>query len=402
MPQYRYKAKDLSGRVVSGLVEAESETGARNLLREKRFFVLELKKSDTVVNSGLSISFRRKLKAKDLTLMSKQLGAMISAGVPLLTAVNVLSRQVENKTLKKSLINIEEKLRSGTTLSESLREEKIFPELMCSMVEVGEVGGVLDNVLDRLSVHYEKEAQLNEKIRSAMTYPMVVLVAAIVAVLVLVTYVLPQFTGILLQANIELPLITQIVIKVTNFFSQKASLIFFTLGTIIAGIFYWFSTPPGRKVRDQLALRMPLFGSLVLKGIIARFSRTMATLIQGGVPMLQALRVIQKTLGNGELEKVLELAEDRVREGESLAGFLAQSRWFPPLLTQMMLVGEETGQLDAMLAKAADFYEQEVDAAVGRLSSVIEPVLILFMGGIVGLIIVSIMLPMFNMVNAVK
>ncbi|ABB14936.1 type II secretion system F family protein [Carboxydothermus hydrogenoformans] len=402
MPQYRYKAKDLSGRVVSGLVEAESEVGARNLLREKRFFVLELKKSDGAVNSGFSFSFQRKLKAKDLALMAKQLGTMIAAGVPLLTAVNVLSRQVENKTLKKSLIRIEEKLRNGNTLSESLREEKIFPELMCSMVEVGEVGGVLDNVLDRLSLHYEKEAQLSEKIRSAMTYPMVVLFAAIAAVLVLVTYVLPQFTGILLQANIELPLITQVVIKITNFFSQHAATIFLTLGAIIGGLLYWFSTPPGRKIRDQLSLNMPLIGTLVLKGIIARFSRTMATLVQGGVPMLQSLRVVQKTLGNGEMQKVLELAEDKVREGESLATFLAQSRWFPPLLTQMMLVGEETGQLDAMLTKAADFYEAEVDAAVGRLSSIIEPVLILFMGGIVGLIIVSIMLPMFNMVNAVK
>jgi len=402
MPQYRYKAKDFTGRVVSGTVEAESELGARNLLREKRFFVLDLRKSEAVQNFSFSLNFKRKLKAKDIALIAKQLGAMIAAGVPLLTAVNVLTRQVENKTLKRSLSNIEEKLRTGNTLSESLREEKIFPELMCSMVEVGEVGGVLDNVLERLSVHYEKEAQLNDKIRSAMTYPMVVLFAAIAAVLVLVTYVLPQFTGILLQANIELPLITQLVIKITNFFSQHAAAIFLTIAAIIVGLLYWFSTPPGRKVRDLISLKMPLIGNLVLKGIIARFSRTMATLVQGGVPMLQSLRVVQKTLGNVELQKVLELAEDRVREGESLAGFLALSPWFPPLLTQMMLVGEETGQLDVMLSKAADFYEQEVDAAVGRLSSIIEPVLILFMGGVVGLIIVSIMLPMFNMVNAVK
>jgi type IV pilus assembly protein PilC len=325
---------------------------------------------------------------------------MINAGLPLIASLDVLIAQTNNRRMKKALQNVYKKVKEGETLSRSLGDyPTIFPNLMVNMVEVGEVGGLLDDVLNRLANHFEKEHKLNEKIKSALTYPTVVSAMASVSVVFILTFVLPTFVQMFDNLKMELPLLTRILLATSNILHKYALFLiaFIVVGTY--GIRIAYQRESSRKMIDKLILSIPVVGMLSRKIGIARFSRTLSTLLHGGVPIITALDVVKKTTGNLSIMEALEQAQAGIKEGMALASTLAQSKVFTPMVIQMVSIGEESGALDKMLEKIADFYESDVDDIVGRLSSIIEPVIIGTLGIVIGLIVISIMIPIFDIIT---
>lgn len=406
MPEtFVYRARDTSGRLVRGLLEAESEANAVALLRERNYLVVDLKAAP----AGAKIVFdwrallQRPVGARSLAVFCRQLATLVEAGVPLLNALVVLAEQTEDRVLRRAVAGVAEHLQGGRSLAEALRfYPRAFPALMTNMVEAGEVGGVLDRVLERLALHFEKEHEMRDKIKSAVTYPAVVVSVAVLALLVLVTFVLPAFVNMLYTLEVPLPLPTRLVIGVSSGLRTYWYLLPLVVMALLAALRVAINSPRGRERWDRLVLRLPVFGRLVHKIIIARFCRTLGTLLRGGVPILRALDVVRNVAGNTIVVRAVEEAGVSVREGMGLAGPLARSGVFPPLVIEMVTVGEETGSLDTQLERVAAFYEREVEAVVARLASLIEPVLIVGLGGIVGFIVISVLLPYFQMLRSIK
>lgn len=403
--RFYYKARNPSGRLVKGKVEAENRNKAVALLRERRFFVVELKESSSAggVSFDLNNIFRQRVGTRDLAIMCRQFATMIQAGVPIMHSLGILSQQSDNKTLKDTLKKVAELLEGGRSLTDSLKSfPNVFPQIFTSMVEAGEVSGALDQVLERLAVNFEKEHDLKEKVKSAMTYPAIVVVVAVLAVIALMTLVVPKFVDMLVDMEAPIPLTTQLIIMFSNFLKN-----YFYIGLlIIAGLVFGYKqavkTEQGKKIKDNLVLKLPVFGPMIRKIIISRFCRSLSTLLKSGVPVLQSLDVVKNIAGNYAVIKSIEEAEKSIIEGQSISLPLQKSGVFPPMVTRMISIGEETGSIDALLEKIADFYEREVEDLVARLSSMLEPVLIVGMGGVVGFIILSIMMPMFSVINNVK
>lgn len=404
MPEtFVYRARDLTGRLVRGQLEAESEARAVALLREQNYVVVDLQAAPAgaKIGFGHAVLRERPVGARSLAVFCRQLATLIEAGVPLLSALVTLGEQTEDRVLRRAVAGVAEHLRGGRGLAEALRfYPRVFPPLMTNMVEAGEVGGVLDRVLERLALHFEKEHALASKIKSAVTYPAVVISVAVLTLLVMVTFVLPAFTDMLYALDVPMPLPTRLVIAL----SEGLRMYWYLLPVVVAGLFVAlrvaYTSPRGRKHWDRLVLRLPIFGKLVHKTIIARFCRTLGTLLRGGVPILRALDVVRAVAGNTLVVQAVEEAAVNVRAGASLAEPMARSGVFPPLVTQMITVGEETGALDTMLERVAAFYESEVETLVARLASLIEPVLIVGLGAIVGFIVIAILLPYFQMLGS--
>ncbi|MBO8128747.1 MAG: type II secretion system F family protein [Peptococcaceae bacterium] len=399
---FGYKARDARGRLVSGFVEAESEAAAVASLRERNYYVVNLHAApEKQRETDLASIFRKKVSARDLAVFCRQFSAMINAGVPVLQSIHILAKQAENRHLRSVLSQVAEHLESGSSLSEAFRFfPREFPTVFTSMIEAGEVGGVLEDVLSRLAVHFEKEQKIRDKTVSALTYPVVVLVVAVIAVAVLLTFVLPTFVGVLQQLSVTLPWPTRVTLGISGFCREYWYLVFGVLGLFPLLFRMLLQSDAGREWWDRLLLRLPIFGKLVQKIIIARFSRTLATLVRSGVPIMQALDVVRKTAGNVVVAKVIEQTTANVGEGGEIAGLLEKSGVFPLMVAKMIAVGEETGALDSLLEKVADFYEDEVDHSVSQLSSMLEPVMVIIMGGIVGFIILSVLLPMFDVIGS--
>ncbi len=401
---FAYRARDWQGRKTAGYVEAENRAAAAASLWAKDFFVVDLNEASSGRGAVPSLPFvRAKVSARELALFSRQSAALIDAGVPVLRALRILTAQTPNRRLRDSLGDVAAAVERGFSLAGSFRRHRdVFPSVFTSLVEAGELGGQLNLVLERLSVHYEKEHLFREKMRSVLTYPLIVLAVAVLAVVVLVTFVLPILAGILMQAGLPLPLLTEIVIRVSQTASQYWYLVFGSLVAVPFGLRHLLATPRGRDYWDRAFLRIPVFGYLARSIIIARFCRTFGSLIKSGVPILQALDVLAKTVGNAGMARAIEKTSANVGHGESIAGLLEKSRLFPPMVTQMIVVGEETGALDSLLEKVAVYYEQDVDQTVSRLSSALEPVLILAVGGVVGLIIISVLLPLLEAITTIS
>lgn len=402
MPHYNYKVRDLSGRLMTGNIEAESVAQVVDRLRDRNCFVIDIKQKK-VSNREFSIKLPgKKISGRDLSVFARQLATMISAGVPLLGALDICAKQLDNNKLRDALGSISLDLESGNSFADALRRhESIFPSLFINLIEVGEMGGVLDEVLEQLAVNYEREHDIREKVKSALTYPAVVLVIAVVAIIFLLTFVLPTFTSMLADVGAELPLPTKIVMGISNALRR-----FWYLLPLLAGglpiLFYNLTSQgPGRLYWHKMLLRMPIAGSLHKLTVISRFSRSLGTLVRGGVPVLQSLEVVKKTAGNAVVEEGVTRAQDFIRQGQGMVKPLQDTGVFPPMVIQMIQVGEETGTLDNLLDRLSTFYDREVDNMVSRLSTIIEPVLIVLLGGIVGFIIISILLPMFTMINSV-
>jgi type IV pilus assembly protein PilC len=398
MPQmFAYKARNLSGRIMTGKVEADNQGAAVARLREKNFFVVDIKpRRDSEINLDKLFCF--KLKTKDMALFCRQLSTMIEAGIPLLQCLYILIQQTENKNLQKILREVVVEIEKGKTLTDAFKvyKEKL-PDLFINMLAAGEASGTLDQALGRLAVQFEKDHEMMEKVKSTMTYPVVVAIFAAVAVVALIILVVPIFADIFSSMGAQLPLPTRILIAVSNVFKKY----WYAMPLVAVVLFSAFrrtiATRNGKKAVDRFILRMPIVGKLTGKTITARFARTLATLLRSGVPLMQSLETLEDVVGNTLVAGEIAEARALVREGERMAPVFMKGKFFPPMVVNMISIGEESGSLDNLLEKLAMFYEQEVETMVARLSSIIEPLMIAGVGIMVGFIALSIYMPLFSM-----
>jgi type IV pilus assembly protein PilC len=400
--KFAYRAKDDNGQLMTGTILAENETAVAAYIRDKGYYVTQIKEQRKPNSLWNIISGWHSVSTKDLAIFCRQFATMIDAGLPLLTCLTVLIEQTSHSKLKTALQDIYQKVKEGNTLSRSMtRYSEIFPEMMVSMMEAGEVGGVLDIILNRLATHFEKEHKMNEKVKSAMAYPAVVIGMAGVSLLFILTFVLPRFMQLVANMKVELPLPTRILLSISGVLQQDGLwlLVFFSVGGYSLKLLV--SQAQGRLMIDQVTLRLPVFGLLCRKIAIARFSRTLGTLLCSGVPIITALETVKKTIGNVAMLQALTTVQHSIRGGMGLAAPLGVSKLFTPMVVQMLAVGEETGKIDVMLEKIADFYESDVDDMVNRLSSLLEPVLIGILGVIIGVIVIAVMLPLFDVITHV-
>jgi type IV pilus assembly protein PilC len=399
---YEYKVRDKSGALVSGQMVGDSEALVMNKLREMGFTPVEVDRAGTGLKMEINLRPSR-VKMKDLAVFSRQFATMVNSGLPILRALAILSEQTENKELAKILTAVRLDVEQGSSLSGAMaKHPKAFSDLYVAMIRSGETGGVLDNVLLRLADNIEKDVELRRKIKSAMTYPVVVvcLVGFILAAMLL--FVVPQFESIYSNLGGKLPLPTRILLAVSNALTTYWwALILFIVGFVFAFRRYK-KTPAGRATLDALKLKTPIFGALFHKTALARFSSTAGMLLRSGVPILQALDIVAETVNNRVISKAVTDVQGSVREGESIAKPLGKHAVFPPMVVQMLAVGEETGAVDTMLDKVSEFYNSEVSAAVDALTSLIEPLMIAVVGGAVGAAVIALYMPMFNVINLIK
>jgi len=407
MVKYIYKARDLTGKIVSDTVEAASQREAIEKLKSLRYVIVNIKeakeKSDGSIIKKL-LPFGKKVKSMDVTLFSRQLATLISSGVPLVQGLSILEEQIESPQFKKVIKSLRTDIESGISISEAMKKHPdVFSELYIGMVHAGEIGGILDQVLDRLASYLEASEELKSKIKGAMTYPILVSLVAIGAATIMLTVVVPRFAAMFADMGAKLPTPTLILIKVSNFI--KKYILFFVAGAVAFYVIFrkiYKSVPSVRLKVDTQLLSLPVLGDVIKKTAIAKFTRTLGTLVKSGVPILQAMETVAKTAGNKLIEKSILEAKDSVREGERIAEPLKKKLdVFPSMVVQMISVGEETGQLDTMLIKIADFYDREVSNAVEALTGMIEPLIIVFLGLVVGGMVVAMYLPMFEISSAI-
>lgn len=403
MPQvFAYKARSLSGALINGKVESDSQGGAVALLREKDYFVVEIR---PVRGVGLNLDklFGLKVKVKEMSVFCRQFATMHEAGIPLLQCLHILLQQTECKRMSKILIDVAAGVEKGKSLSEAFKEYKeCLPDIFISMIAAGEVSGTLDQALGRLATHFEKEHQLREKVKSAMTYPLVVAGMALACMIALLVIVVPVFVDIFNSMGVELPLPTRIVIFLSNVLKGYWYLVLLASSALFFMFKPFGATTKGRKALDHLALKAPIFGKLTHKTIVARFARTLATLLKSGIPLMQSLETVESVSGNTFFAKEIRGARVTISEGERMAPVLMKGKMFPPLAINLISVGEESGALDNLLEKLAVFYEQEVETMVARLSIVIEPLLIAGVGLMVAFIALSIYMPLFGLAGALQ
>ncbi|MEN6413514.1 MAG: type II secretion system F family protein [Veillonellales bacterium] len=399
---FAYRAKDATGQLLTGTIVADSHSAVAAFIRGKGYYVTNIREHKENISLKAYCDRFRRVSQKELAIFCRQFATMAEAGLSFVTCIHVLYQQTTNAKLKMALQDVDRKIQEGESLAQSMAvHPDVFPEIMVGMIEAGELGGVLDTVLDRLALHFEKEYKMNEKVKSAMAYPAVVMTMAGLVVVFVLTFVLPTFMKMFDNMKVQLPLPTRILLSVSGFIQDFWPFILLFLGAAAAGFMVLYKKPSVKMQLDRFVLQLPVFGLLTRKVIIARFSRTMGTLLRGGMPILKALEVVKKTTGNTGMTKALMSAQNSVREGQGLSTPLSSSSLFTPMVVQMVAIGEESGELDKMLDKIADFYESDVDDMVSRLSSLIEPVLIGVLGVIVGGIIISIALPMFDAITSV-
>jgi len=424
MPRFKYIAMDAKGAETEGVLDAENQNQAVSMIRTKGFFPtrvveigsggVEKKKTGTAAGvktqahakgsgKGLNINlFGGGVKPKQLMVLTRQLATLVGAGMPLLRGLRILLKQEKSQVLRDALNGIGEAVESGSTFSEALAQyPKIFDKLFVNMVKAGEAGGVLEVVLERLAEFMEKSEKIKNKVKSAMIYPVVVLCAATGIVGFLLTNVIPKFQDIFrdLLGGKELPWLTQFVINISNFVKSQWLVIVIIVAGVVVFTKMWGKTTAGRFALDKMKMKVPLFGTLFSKSAVARFTRTLGTLMSSGVPVLQALNIVRETSGNEAVARAIQQVHDAVKEGESMSMPLEASGVFPGMVVSMVDVGEETGALPEMLSRIADNYEDEVDTAVEGLTSVIEPIMIVFLAVIVGTIVIAMFVPLISIIG---
>ena len=397
MPVYTWKGKNSYGEKRKGEVEAPDQAAALAHVKRMRITnpVIKEKPKDLLENVAL---FKPKVTGKDIVVFTRQLSTMIDAGLPLVQCLEILGKQQENSTFKKTLTEIQQDVESGTTFADSMRKHtKVFDTLYSNMIEAGETGGILDTILSRLAIFMEKSMALKKKVKGAMTYPAICLAISLLILVIILVFVIPVFEEMFGQMDAELPVPTQIVVAMSNAFKNN---FFFILLPIIAVIYLFkkiYNTEKGQLRIDQMLLSFPVFGVLLRKVAVAKFTRTLSTMLQSGVPILEALQVVAKTAGNKVIERAIFRVSDSIAEGRPIAEPLEESGVFPNMVVQMINVGESVGALDTMLEKIADFYDEEVDQAVSNLTAMIEPFMMVFLGGMIGTLVVAMYLPIFQM-----
>ncbi len=398
MPDYKYQGTSRSGGSVSGTMTATNKTELAGLLKRQQITATKMTEKGKEFNMP---TFGGGVNAKELAIFTRQFSVMIDAGLPLVQCLEILASQQENKFFQKVLTNTRAQVEGGATLSAAMRgSPKVFDSLYVNMVEAGETGGILDTILQRLSTYIEKNVKLQRAVKSALVYPVGVLSVAGGVITLLLWKVVPIFATLFAGLGVDLPLPTKIVIALSNFIgSIFGLLILIAFGGVLFGLKVWYGTPQGRFVLDTIVLKLPVLGILMRKIAVARFTRTLGTLISSGVPILEGLDITAKTAGNAVVERALQQVRKSLEEGKSLTEPLKESEVFPGMVTQMIAVGEQTGAMDAMLQKIADFYEEEVDAAVKDLLTALEPIMIVFLGIVVGGVVISMYLPLFSLIG---
>ena len=400
MPIYRYEGKTLKGQVKKGDYEAPNEGAVRVYLRQQN--IIPTKISAKAKEIKISLPFGKKVNQRAIAIFTRQLATMIDAGLPLVQSLEILSIQQEQKLFKDIIREIREDVEGGSTFAGALKKHPAaFDDLYTNLVVAGEEGGILDNILLRLAGYIEKAEALKKKVKSAMVYPATIVGVAVIVVMILMIFVIPVFESMFKGAGQTLPLPTLVVITMSKLIKKY---VFIAVPVLIL-LFYllrrYHKTENGRGVIDRFLLKLPVMGPLLQKISVARFSRTLGTLVSSGVPILDGLSIVSKTSGNKSIETAILNARSSIREGETIAEPLGRSGMFPPMVIQMISVGESTGALDSMLSKIADFYEEEVDVAVGNLTALLEPFLMVFLGVVIGGVVISMYLPIFQMAGAV-
>ena len=399
---FQYKVRDKTGNTVTGTLVADSELLVLQRLREMGFTPLEVGKEKRGLNIEINLK-RAKVKLKDLSVFSRQFATMINSGLPILRALSILAEQTPNKLLAETLGECRNDVEQGSSLSGAMQKHpKVFNDLYVSMVKSGELGGSLDSTLLKVAAMLEREVHLRGKIKSAMTYPVAVVGLVMLIMGAMLLFVVPQFKGIYDQLGGSLPLPTRALIAVSD--AAKSYWYILVAAAVAARFFFrrYKATENGRTQVDRLKLRLPVFGSLFHRTALSRFSSTLSMLLSAGVPILQALDIVSDTVNNKIISKAVVDVQSSVREGESIAKPLSKHAVFPPMVVQMIAVGEETGQVDTMLTKVAQFYDQEVEASVDALTSLIEPLLIAIIGGFVGAAVIALYMPMFNIIKLIQ
>ncbi len=399
---YVYKVKDKTGKILNGNIEGDSEAMVIGKLKQMGYTIVNVS-SKAGAGAEINLGFlKKRVKSKDLTVFSRQFATMINSGLSLTKCLGILADQAENSTLAEIINTLQKDVEGGLSLSEAMGKNKIFPTIFINMVRAGEAGGVLDEVLLRVAEHFEKEAGLKAKIKSAMSYPIAMFSFSMLILFVMITFIVPMFVGMFEDLGGNLPLPTKILLFLSNFVRGFWWLMIAAIIGIVIGYKSWKSTETGRMTLDRLKLKLPVFGSLIRKISIAKFTRTLGTLVSSGVPILQALDITGDTAGNAVIEDAVKGTRSSIKEGETIAKPLEESHVFPPMVTQMIAVGEETGALDSMLTKIADFYDEEVANTVDALTSLLEPLMLVVMGLIIGGIIISLYMPMFGIINLIQ
>ncbi|MBW6509359.1 MAG: type II secretion system F family protein [Desulfuromonadales bacterium] len=402
MPKFTWTGRSKDGKTQKGTMEAASEGAVTASLRRQGIQVTKVKGAGGL-NAEINIGFLQpKITTKDIVVFTRQFATMIDAGLPLVQCLDILSNQQPNKTFKDVLLKVKADVESGSTFADALRKHpKAFNELYVNLVAAGEVGGILDTILNRLAVYIEKALKLKKKVKSAMTYPTTIVGIAVVVIAVILIFVIPAFEKIFADFGGALPAPTQIVINLSNLIQNYFIIILVLLFLAIFIIKKIYATDKGRRAFDRWALKLPVFGMLIRKVAVAKFARTMSTMISSGVPILDGLDIVAKTAGNRTVEDAIKQVRISISEGRTIAEPLKESGVFPPMVCQMIEVGEQAGALDTMLSKIADFYDDEVDDAVNNLTAMMEPLLMLFLGTTVGGLVIAMYLPIFQMAGNV-
>ncbi|HUJ27663.1 MAG TPA: type II secretion system F family protein [Myxococcales bacterium] len=401
MPVWIWEGKTKTGETRRGEVEAPDEASVQQRLRAMALQNVKIKKRPMQIN--IKLPGFSSIQQKDLVIFTRQFATMIDAGLPLVQCLDILAGQLDNLAFREVLSKVKAKVESGSTLADALGDHpKVFDTLYVQLVAAGEIGGILDTILNRLAQYIEKNEKLKSKVKGAMVYPSVVLIVAVGVTVVLLLFVTPTFEKMFKDFGGAMPAPTQIVIDLSKWLQHYG---LYLVGTLIGVAFVftaWKNSVRGRQQWDAFVIRTPIFGPLIRKVAVARFTRTLGTMISSGVPILDALEVVAKTAGNSVVEKAIRYTKEKISEGKTIVQPLAETKVFPPMVVQMIGVGEATGAMDQMLTKIADFYDDEVDAAVAAITSLIEPVMMVFLGGVVGGFLVAMYLPIFSIAGAVK
>ena len=400
MPVYVWVAETKRGRKLKGEIDAANESIALNQLKKRNFKVKKLKPKPKDLLGNISF-LKPKVTNKDIVIFTRQFSTMIDAGLPLVQGLTILAEQSENPTFKTMLKEITRDVEGGSTLAEAMKKHpKVFDALFVNLIAAGEVGGILDTILRRLATFIEKAEKLKSKVKGALTYPTVVVGVAIIVIAVILVFVIPVFEDMFKSFGSALPTPTQMVVDLSRFLKGNIHWVLLALGAFVYALKRYRNTSSGRRQTDTLLLKLPVFGDLLKKTAVARFTRTLGTMIGSGVPILDALEIVAKTAGNVIIEEIIYEVRSSIAEGQTIAEPLSENDVFPGMVIQMISVGEATGALDSMLEKIADFYDEEVDAAVAALTSMLEPLLMLFLGGSIGGLVIAMYLPIFGMAAA--
>ena len=398
MPNYLYKALDPNGNKLKDKIEAPNKETVVEMLKSKNLFVISVEEED-IFNKDINLFANAVFTAKDVAIFARQFSILLKAGISIAGSLDILREQLENKNMAKVVNGVYQDVQKGDALSTSLRVTKKFPDLFVNTLEAGENGGNVEEVMERMANYYEKSNKTASKVKSAMIYPCMVLAVTIVVTYILITQVVPTFVEMFNDMGSELPLITRMLIAVGNFFNTYWLILFVLLAGIVGFLIYYLRTSEGRFKKDLIFLQIPLVRDLVQKSAISRFARTMSIMLKTGIPMINAIELSSKVLNNVVMAKSLAVVKSKVESGSSLSAPIEEMRLFPKLVISMIKIGEETGALDEMLNKCADFYDDEVETVSGRITSMIEPMVIIILAIVVGTVVMAIVAPMFQMYN---